>query len=144
VWTLEFEVSPTTMPLARRLIGHVVEDEGGLPEVQGEVEVAVSEILLNAFRHAYLGRPGCLRIQISIDRDRLELLVQDDGPRLHTLPMIPSDRPLRVSEGMGLYMVGKLMDEAEIIHPARDGRGTTVRLVKNLRPPEMIEPQDLH
>jgi len=30
-------------------------------------------------------------------------------------------------------MVGKLMDEAAIIHPATDGRGTAVRLVKNLR-----------
>jgi len=132
-WKLEFELDPSTIARVRRLIGHVVEDEGGAPEVEGEVEVAVGEILRNAHRHAYHGRPGPLEIEISTDHNRLELLIHDHGAPLTDVPTIPRSRPARVSQGLGPYMVGRLMDEAEIIHPAKDGRGTAVRLVKNLR-----------
>src|SRR5580658_8554635 len=131
-WKLEFELDPSSITRMRRLIGHVGEEEGGAPEVAGEVEVAVGEILLNAHRHAYHGRPGPLEIEISVDHDRLELLIHDHGEPITDVPTIPRTRPARVSEGLGLYMVGRLMDEAEIIHPARDGRGTAVRLVKQL------------
>ncbi len=141
-WKLEFELDPSTIARVRRMIGHVVEDEGGSPEVEGEVEVAVGEILLNAHRHAYHGRPGPLEIEISTDHNRLELLIHDHGAPITDVPTIPRTRPARVSEGLGLYMVGKLMDEAEIIHPAKDGRGTAVRLVKNLRATASFEDED--
>ena len=63
----------------------------------------------------------------------MEISIHDYGAVLTEVPMIPRAQPVRVSDGMGLYMVGRLMDEAEILHPARDGRGTAARLVKNLR-----------
>ena len=141
-WTLEFELEPSAVTHVRRLIGHVVEDAGGAPEVEGEIEFAVGEILLNAYRHAYHGRPGPLQIEMSLDHATLELRIHDHGPVLTGPPTIPRSRPTRVSDGMGLYVVGRLMDEAEVIHPARNGRGTVVRLVKNLYPSSSLEDED--
>ncbi|HLJ61451.1 MAG TPA: ATP-binding protein [bacterium] len=131
-WKFEFELEPSTIANVRRQIGQIIENEGGAPEVEAEIEVAVGEILLNASHHAYHGRSGPLQIEVSLDHGRLEILIHDHGAPLTTPPTIPRSRPIRVSEGMGLYMVGRLMDEAEIIHPAKDARGTAVRLVKNL------------
>ena len=60
----------------------------------------------------------------------MEISIHDYGAVLTEVPMIPRAQPVRVSDGMGLYMVGRLMDEAEILHPARDGRGTALGMVE--------------
>ena len=66
-WKFDFELDTETIAQMQRLIGHIVDEEGGSAEVEGEVEVAVGEILRNAYRHAYHGRPGPLEVEVSVD-----------------------------------------------------------------------------
>lgn len=55
------------------LAGHV-----GVPA--GDVKLAVSEAVSNAVLHAFRGRdPGTISVRARIDRDRLIVIVADDG-----------------------------------------------------------------
>ena len=129
--TFCFNSELTTIPVVRRLVAYIARMEGGSEEVVQSVEVAVGEVLANAYHHAYKGGAGPLELEISCDGAQLRILIHDDGAPVVDKPAIPRVLPEGVS-GRGLYIVGQLMDEAEVIHPRRAGGGTAVRLAKDL------------
>ena len=129
--TFCFNSELTTIPVARRLVAHIARMEGGSEEVVQSVEVAVGEVLANAYHHAYKGGVGPLELEISCDGARLRILIHDDGAPVVDKPAIPRVLPEGAS-GRGLYIVGQLMDEAEVIHPRGENGGTAVRLTKDL------------
>jgi anti-sigma regulatory factor (Ser/Thr protein kinase) len=130
--TLHFRSELATIPVVRRLLAHMARMEGGSEEVVQSVEVAMGEVLANAYRHAYREGVGPLQVEVSSDGERLRILVHDDGAPVVDKPAIPRSLPQGTS-GRGLYIVGRLMDEAEVIHPRRESGGTAVRLVKSLK-----------
>jgi anti-sigma regulatory factor (Ser/Thr protein kinase) len=129
--TFCFNSDLTTIPVARRLVAYIARMEGGSEEVAQSVEVAVGEVLANAYHHAYKGGVGPLVLELSCDGARLQILVHDDGAPVVDKPAIPRVLPRGVG-GRGLYIVGQLMDEAEVIHPRGESGGTAVRLTKDL------------
>ncbi len=130
--TVTLTTDPAVLRLAWKLLADFVRIVGGSHAEALDVEVAVGEIFANAYYHAYGQRAGPLRVEISYAPPRLQLLIQDHGAPLVDRPTIPAAPPAG-GTGLGLYMVGRLMDEAEVIHPSRASRGTAVRMVKRLR-----------
>jgi anti-sigma regulatory factor (Ser/Thr protein kinase) len=129
--TFCFKSEVTTIPVARRLVAYIARMEGASEEVAQSVEVAVGEILANAYHHAYRGGVGPLELDISCDGPKLRILVHDDGAPVVDKPAIPRVLP-EGAGGRGLYIVGQLMDEAEVIHPRGESGGTAVRLMMDL------------
>ena len=132
-FSVNFEITPRIIPTIRKLIAGTARTEGASETDAFTIEAAVNEVLSNAYLHAYAGNAGPLSVDVSYDGIRLQILVHDHGAPITNIPMIPKTSPPKGADHRGLYLVGQLMDEAEIIHPYRDGRGTAVRLVKYLR-----------
>ncbi len=132
-FAFHFDADPNTIPIIRKLIATTARLEGASETDAFTIEASVNEVLSNAFRHAYGGRAGPVGVDLAYDGVRLQILVSDDGPPIPIAPTIPEALPPRSTGSRGLYLVGQLMDEAEILCPHRDGRGTAVRLVKYLR-----------
>ena len=111
-------------------------------DTQGEVwgdatllEAALDEMVHNVFRHA----PQSTVIQIrlrGVGRDRLQLIVKDDGPgmsaeRLAQLfaPLAVQDPPLR-GQGVGLYLLRRVAQAhgGSTWANSLEGKGTTFYL----------------
>lgn len=69
--------------------------------------LVLTELVANAFRHAFVGRDaGCLRITIRPrDPDHVEVRVEDDGIGL------PEDLARRSADSLGLALVRNLVDQ---------------------------------
>jgi len=84
----------------------------------GDIELAVSEAVNNAILHAYRDEPGHLvEIKFTQQEDELTIDVCDQGrPMTNFEPTAfgyDSADPLRLPErGMGLFIIGEIMDEA--------------------------------
>jgi anti-sigma regulatory factor (Ser/Thr protein kinase) len=131
--TLRFDTDTRTLRVMRRLVRDLVRTQGGSDEDAFALETAVGEVLINAFEHAYARALGPLELDVLYDETKIDLTIHDDGEPITDAPAIPR-RPPTGTRGWGLYLVGQLTDEAEVIHPWRDPRGTGVRLAKYLRP----------
>jgi len=98
-----------------------------------EAALAVNEICANIHRHAYAGaRHG--RIDLSAESDaaagRLRLTVRDYGATFDARGVPPPEGGLQEG-GYGVFLVKRLMDEAEWTDM---GIGTRVVLVKSVKP----------
>lgn len=104
-----------------------------------DIAVAVEEACVNAIKHGHHddeSKP--LRLQIKIDKQKLTALVKDrglgfdpeqrDGQKAQDLLITPR------SNGRGILMMKMLMDEVHF--ETGNGKGTRVRLVKYLTPPQ--------
>lgn len=127
------ETDPIALRTVRKVVAHVARVEGAADPTVDSIEVATGEILSNAHNHAYSGGIGPLAVELSYDGDKLQIVVTNHGAPLTAVPEIPAHVPTARRDGLGLYVVGKLMDEAEIVHPAGAGYGTAVRMAKHLR-----------
>lgn len=131
--TIRTLVDPQSIRVIRK-IGLMIALEGGFGGAQAaDIEVAVSEALSNALFHAYRGNRGPVDVEFVLENRELRVEVRDDGPLLAEPPVLPMTQPL--ADARGFYLMTHLMDGAELIHPARGGRGTLVRLVKRLEAP---------
>jgi len=129
--TLALATEPAVLRLVRKLLAELVRIAGGSDSEADDVELAAGEVLANAYQHAYAQGAGPVLVEIAFAPPALQLLIRDDGAPLLSRPTIPLSPPAGRS-GRGLYMVGQLMDEVEVIHPCRGNRGTAVRVVKQL------------
>jgi stage II sporulation protein AB (anti-sigma F factor) len=127
------DTDPVALRTVRKVVAHVARVEGATESTADSIEVATGEILTNAHNYAYPGTIGPLAVELSYDGDKLQIVVTNHGAPLTAVPQIPDSVPTTRRDGLGLYVVGKLMDEAEIVHPAGAGYGTAVRMAKHLR-----------
>src|SRR4051812_7977141 len=106
---------PESAPVAR---GAVMEALTGLAVARAAIGVVVSEAVANAIMHAYVGRdePGRVRVSVSVDDERLELEVADDGVGMHPRPDSPG-------AGLGLPLMAGFADAVDV----ESGIGTRLR-----------------
>lgn len=133
--TLKFVTDPTVFHIVRKSIAAAAIAEGMSRDGASEIEVAVGEALSNAYIHAYGRDVGPLEIDLGSDGACVTILIHDHGKPLTDRPAIPSTLPQRGDGrgGRGLYIIGYLMDEAEVLHPGPRGMGTAIRMVKRIR-----------
>ncbi len=91
------------------------------------IKMAIIEACINAFEHSG-STTGRVRLRYVLSPERIELFVQDDGKGF-----LPSkgDDELKRNRGWGLKLINELVDDVEI---TTGEQGTTVRMVKHLRP----------
>jgi len=111
---------------------------GGSDEEAAEVELVTGEVLMNAHCHAYRGRHGPLQLDLSHDGKKIDISIHDEGDVVDRGLNIPSTLAPG-NEHRGLYLVGKLTDHVEIVHPRNARGGTTIRMVKRLNKLRWLE-----
>ena len=126
---LRFDTDTGTLRVIRRFVRDLVLIQGGSEEDASAVEIATGEVLSNA----YARQSGPIEIDLSYDKAKIELTVHNHGKPITTAPAIPRIVPSG-RRGRGLYLVGQLTDESEIIHPWSGRGGVGIRLAKYLRP----------
>lgn len=135
-WTITIRLysHPEALRTLRKLVDAAAQSVGASEADAFDLEVAVGEAVTNAYVHAYGGRrKGKVEVDIGFDGTNFLVAVHDSGKPVTDKITIPARLPEPGRGGRGLYLIGKLMDGVEIIHPDRRGRGTAVKMVKRLR-----------
>lgn len=128
---LQFDTNAPTMRAVRKFVRDLVLSQGGSEEDASEVEIATGEVLNNAYEHAYAGQSGPLDIDLLYDEAKVELTIHNHGGPITGVPVIPTTPPSG-RRGRGLYLVGQLTDQAEVIHSSNGHRGVSIRMAKYL------------
>lgn len=132
--TLRFRSEPRIFGAVRRLVAQTVILAGGCRDDALKLELATGEVLANAYQHAYRMTPGPLRVHLRYDDEMVEISVHDEGGVTDNGPRIPTTLA-DGSSHRGLYLVGRLADHAEIVHPKNPKGGTIVRMRKYVHAP---------
>lgn len=103
----------------------------GIPRRRSlQLKLAVEEAAVNICRHAYERPPGEVAIALSHQEDRLTVELRDDGVPFDPLslgePEIASSLEDRQIGGLGIFLIGKVMDE---VRYRRDGSSNVLTLV---------------
>lgn len=130
--SLRFDTRPEALRAARKLLYAAAKMEGATEQIAREIEVALGEALANTRMHAYEGKVGPVGIDITYDDTAITMTVHDHGKPVAGRPTIPSSLPEGATSGRGLFIIGQLMDEVEIVHPDRRGRGTAIRMARRI------------
>ena len=123
------ELAPALDKLESLLLG-----EGLSRKTADEIRLVAEEGLSNIIRYAHDGE-GRNRIQVtlSVERDEIQLELQDDGRPFNPLEMPEPDLSSPIEErpegGLGIYLMKALTDEAVY---ARKGDRNVLLLKKNL------------
>jgi serine phosphatase RsbU (regulator of sigma subunit)/DNA-binding response OmpR family regulator/anti-sigma regulatory factor (Ser/Thr protein kinase) len=106
-------------------VRHAVRDALSAAGLEGaevdDIVLAVSEAAGNVVRHAYGGGLGLMEVQMTIEPDKVELTVRDEGRW----------READEKGRRGLEIMRGMMDRVEL---KTDEHGTTVRMTKSLMP----------
>ncbi len=134
-WSMDVRLDayPGSLRVARKVAATAALTAGATRLAAFELETALGEALTNAFLHAYGGDPQRrIVVHFEFANDGLSITVRDGGPALQGVPNIPTDVSPDRDAGRGLFLMSKLMDEVEIVHPDRRGRGTAIKMTKRL------------
>jgi len=92
------------------------------------IQLAVSEAAANVMRHAYEGKyPAAFDLDLSIDEDRISLLLRDEGRPFAPDGVAAPDPEALAESGYGLFLIESIMDEVTYTPGAT---GTVLRLSK--------------
>ena len=103
-------------------------------DVRRSLSIALDELLANALSHGRMGLDPCsVKVEVELDRERVTVVLTDDGTPFDPFARDAPDTTLSVEErqigGLGIHLVGQLMDE--VSYQRRDGHNV-VTLVKQL------------
>jgi serine/threonine-protein kinase RsbW len=100
-----------------------------------EVQLAVDEICSNVIEHGYAGQGGHIEVGVELIKDGVQVIVRDWGiafdPETVPVPQVDAPLELRALGGLGLFLVGQLMDDVRFEFDGE--RGNSVTMVKRLR-----------
>jgi len=134
-WTLTIRVysEPTAMRAVRKLVNSAAQMVGASEHDGYDLEVAVGEAVTNAYLHAYGGKTqGEIDVDLGYNGKDFLASVHDGGKPVTDQITVPQNPPER-GHGCGLYLIGQLMDEVQIVQPDRGGRGVAVQMSKKIR-----------
>jgi anti-sigma regulatory factor (Ser/Thr protein kinase) len=115
---------PGEVPRVRRTLRRWLADNGATSDETGAVLLAASEAHSNAVVHAYEGRVGPIRIDVSAEPPGVVVTVRDYGHWRTEFAPSPDG-----SNGRGIHMMHALVDTVEI---TSNRHGTEVRLTAPL------------
>lgn len=132
---LDFPAIPENESLARMVVSAFMVPLNPTLEELADVKTAVSEAVTNAIVHGYGGRGGTVRMRAVCDRDGMITVdISDAGCGIADIArarepfFTTADGDER--SGMGFTVMESFMDCVEVRSAV--GRGTTVRLVKQM------------
>ncbi len=133
-WTISLTLTtdPQVLRIVRKMVSSAATAEGAAIIDASDIEVAVGETLMNAHFHAYGGEPGPLSLTVEFDGLRLAVTVSDEGKAIAERPTVPMSLP-PPGRGRGLYLIGQLMDDVNVIASSTRQPGIAVRMAKRIR-----------
>jgi serine/threonine-protein kinase RsbW len=123
------------IPQIKDFIGEIMKEGGFCHREVLEVQLAVEEACTNIVLHAYEGRTGFIYVSVSVEKDRVKIMIEDDGPpfdpkrhlTLHRTNSNDVDGPVG---GWGIGLIRKLTDE--IAYERRPGRNVLCLVKKKV------------
>ncbi len=131
---LTFPAKPDYLVLSRLALSGLARAHPVDADVLADLKLAVTEACGNAVRHAYGSEDGPVTVAFSVAGEKLEILVEDQGTGLSVSPDEQWEMPDELSGGMGMAIIRAVVDELDVT-TGPDGRGTIVRMTKQLAPP---------
>lgn len=135
--TMTFDATSEFVSVIRLTISGVASRMSFSVEDIEDIKIAISEACTNAIQHAYKDTEnGKVTVVINIYPSKLEVIISDNGSGFDTA-ILGTEQQRKKSEeimnlGLGLTFVESLMDKAEFT--SIKGKGTTIRMVKELSP----------
>lgn len=131
---MEFEALSENERLARIAVASFIAGLNPTIEEMTDVKTAISEAVTNAIIHGYEEEKGIVYIRCRLDRDLLEVEIEDKGKGIENIEqaMEPlfTTKPEQDRSGMGFSFMEAFMDEVEVSSVL--GMGTTVFMKKKL------------
>ena len=104
------------LPQIMQAVSDAMNASGFSPQETFEVQLAVEEACTNIIRHAYEGRTGFIYISILTEKDKLKILIEDNGPPFDptehtTMRRMGQDDIEGPVGGWGIGLIRAVMDE---------------------------------
>ncbi len=99
-------------------------------EIASDVELVVSEMLTNVYKHSYKEKEGDVVIRADVDDFKVVISIRDFGEKFSPMDVKEPDSKVLSDHGYGLYIASKIMDKIEYILSHESG--TEVVLTKRL------------
>lgn len=127
--------------VARLTVSGIASRMGYTYEEIEDIKIAVSEALTNAVYHAYKDQVGLIKLNFVVYKDRLEVIVIDQGQSFDVQTEFDQSGPVdgttpidQLDEGgLGLFLIESLMDKVDI----RTDAGVVVTMTKLLNRDEV-------
>lgn len=84
-------------------------------ETASDVELVVSEILTNIYKHSYKGNDGDVVIRVWVNGEKIEISIRDFGEKFAPEKVKEPDQEVLADHGYGLYIASQIMDKIEYI-----------------------------
>lgn len=133
-----------TIPADLERVGALVLETAGFLEERGvgptplfKAQLLLEEVVSNVVRHAFHeDHTRKVHVQVSLDKDGINLLVVDDAPPfdpLHDAPRVDTKAALRDRPvgGLGIHLVKHVADELAYV---RDGDANRIRMRVRIEP----------
>ena len=109
-------------------------DSGLNEHTSWEIELAVDEAATNIIQHAYApNRPGDVRLVCGREGSRFNIVLYDRGlpfdPETVPAPDLTSSIDTREAGGLGIYLMGRMMDEVRFEYNPETGENE-LRMIK--------------
>jgi serine/threonine-protein kinase RsbW len=134
---LTFPAKADYLLLARLALSGLARELPLDDETFADLKLAVTEACGNAVRHAYPDGVGAVSVVFTIEETRLLMTVEDWGTGVRAPDALvdePEELPRPLESGMGMPIIRAIVDELAV-EAGADGRGTVVRMAKNLTRP---------
>lgn len=97
-----------------------------------EIKVAISEAVSNSIIHGYGNKIGSIEFVMTLHPEKLEYVIIDYGAGIENIKLArkPSFSTVPERMGLGFVFMESFMDE--LIVESEIGKGTTVRMCKNI------------
>jgi len=103
---IELPAVPASVTAARHRVREFAARQGAGAGTLTAIELAVTEAVGNAVRHAYADEPGAVQVMLDVEQDELELVVMDDGQGFTTRTV--------TGLGLGLVVMREVCDAFEV------------------------------
>lgn len=132
---LQINGDPDSIAVVARRIEALAADRGWPQRLVFDLNLAIDELVTNAFAHGLAGRPDAqITIRLQQRDDRIELEILDNGIEFNPLAADAPDLDEGVEQrpvgGLGIHLVRQMMDQ---LCYQRVGDRNRIRALKRLR-----------
>jgi len=120
------KISELRTKLKNFLLANGVDDE-----TASDIELVVSEMLTNVYKHSYKKSEGDVLLNAEINEGNLVISIRDFGEKFAPESIKEPNPEVLADHGYGLYIAGQIMDKIEYV--LSHETGTEVVLTKYLK-----------
>lgn len=133
-----FESDSRNEAFARTVVAAYVTRLDPTLEELADIKTAVSEAVTNSILHGYGGRAGNVEMECTIQGNRIEVIVEDQGIGIadieQAMEPLYTTKPEWERSGMGFAFMEAFMDELHVY--SEPGKGTKVVMSKEIHQSE--------